>query len=146
MKTNCVSVLLCAVAVIFFCGCEEDPPKTPVNTYPVMDSVQTGVTPSLGGYLINARGQFSVVATNRVRYSYDRYAYYEIPIHNGGISFSNGEYHWLLNGTNVLMQDESGNCSPTDGFAIWAQWTSPNHCEGLIWYHSDPAIPFSADR
>lgn len=136
--------IVAVIGLLTQCGCEDTTGTG--SDYPTMQPVQTGVTPALGGYSINAKGYFRVVATNMVSYSYDGYAYYNVPIHNGGISFSNGMYYWPLEGHNVVMLDESGNGCPTDGFAIWAQWTTPNHCEGTIWIGNGQATPFSANR
>lgn len=133
------TVMLFGLSII--CGCEDD-----YQSNRIMEPVQTEITPSVGGYSINTKGSFRVVTANVISYSYDGYAHYDVPIHNGGISFSNGRYYWMLSGEKVDMLDGSGNAYPTDGFAIWAQWTSPNHCEGIFWDSPNEGVPFSASK
>lgn len=150
-----IAVVACAAMVGLLCGCED---SSDSNSSSVLTPESTGVTPVLGSYAISANGYvynngykyqkaFVVTATNMIRYTSDTFSYYDIPIHDGGVSYSNGNYWWMLNGEKVTMVDKSGKGAPTDGFAIYAKWTSQNHCEGIMWFgDSNNGLTFTADR
>jgi hypothetical protein len=141
-----------AIIVALSCGCEKDS-----GGQPTLAPEQTGVVPELGSYKIRASGSvpfngykyqtaFKVTATNNISYTSDTFAYYDITVHDGGVSYSNGYYYWVLNGEKVNMQDEGNGC-PTDGFAIYAKWTSPTHFEGTMWFgNSNNGLSFTADK
>ena len=152
-----IAVVACVAMLGFLCGCETGGSSSGNDT-PVMKAESTGITPALGSYAMSVDGyvynngykyqkSFTVTATNMISYTSDTFSYYGMPIHDGGVSFSNGRYWWPLNGENVTMEDESGNCAPSDGFAMLFKWTTPTHCEGTAWFgDSTNGLPFTADR
>jgi hypothetical protein len=151
MKNAFAVVCVVAVMAIGLCGCEGDSSGDSYRTLPA----EPGATPALGRYVMSGdisfdgymfQRVFDVVATNAISYSSDTFASYDIPIHDGGVSFSNGDYYWSLNGENVIMQDHV-NCAPTDGFALQGKFTSPTHFEGVGWFGAGTnGVPISADR
>ena len=148
-----IAMIVCVAAACLMCGCEGD--SSGSGNPPVLKPEATGITPALGRYAMSVDGQvpsngywyqttFIVTATDMISYTSDTFSYYAIPIHNGGVSYSNGSYYWPLNGKEVMMEDGNGGC-PTDGFAMYAKWTSPTHCEGTVWFGSSSGMSFTAD-
>ncbi|MFA6445678.1 MAG: hypothetical protein WCW14_00295 [Candidatus Paceibacterota bacterium] len=144
-----VVAILMAVGL---CGCESSDGGSEYRTLPA----EPGVTPALGEYVMIGdiyydgayifQKVFHVVATNAISYSSDTFSAYNIPIHDGGVSFSNGNYCWTLpTGENVVMEDYV-NCAPTDGFALQGKFTSPTHFEGLGCFGTTNLVPISANR
>jgi hypothetical protein len=106
------------------------------------------VIPLNGKYSFSAEGHFSVSKNSLVTFSWDGYAEYLIPIHDGAIAYCNG---FMLdeNDNELISADESRSAYPTDGFAIKGQWLTPDHCVGFIWYddtHPVRKVPFSAKK
>ena len=143
---NILKIALITLVTTLFTSCELYPEITPPTPIPYLQPESTGIIPSLGSYRINTIGDFTVISTNLLRYSYDEYAYYNIPVHDGAVSYSNGRYWWEYNGNHAEMLDSSGNTCPTDGFALRIHWTSPNHCEGILWHNSTNSVSFTANR
>jgi hypothetical protein len=147
-------MVVCIMAVGLLCSCETNPQDSGNNS-PVLEPESTGITPTLGHYRMSVDGKvpfngylyqtkFVVTATNMISYTSDTFTDYSIPIHDGGVSFSNGQHLWMLNGEKVEMQD-SVHTAPTDKFAFYAKWTSPNRCEGIMWFSTTNGLPFTAD-
>ena len=152
-----IVVVVCVAVVSLLCGCDDGTSGSGIDNPPVMKAEATGVTPALGQYVMSVDGHvpsngywyqttFVVTATNTIDYSSDTFSHYAIPIHDGGVSFSNGYFWWTANGEEVMMEDVIGGY-PTDEFAFYAKWTSPNHCEGTVWFDgSTNGMAFSANK
>lgn len=153
---NMFAVVFAASAIAMaasFCGCEGD---SGGSGYRTLEPEQTGVVPATGRYVMKASGipsngyqyqrVFTVTAPNNIDYSSDTFASYSITIYNGGVAYSNGNFFYIYNDEKVTLSD-THNAYPTDGFGIWAKWTSPTHCEGIFfWSSTENGVPFTADK
>jgi len=148
---NALAVYAAIVMAVGLCGCEGDSSGSDYRTLPA----EPGVAPALGRYVMSGdisftgyefQKVFTVTSANTISYSSDTFASYDIPIHDGGVSFSNGDYYWPLpSGENVIMQDHV-NCAPTDGFALQGKFMSPTHFVGIGSFGTANLVPIEANK